>query len=119
MRWATAFADFDCAGREAGVAPLFCGFAGAVLRAGDVLLLAALLDVAALDVGGAALRAGALFVGVVFFDVLPLEEAISLAFVALRAGAFSAAERLMIGFGRAAVDFVDTVRLFPEDVEEF
>ena len=118
MRWATTFPDFDCAGREAVVAPLFCGFAGAVLRAGDVLLLAALLDVAALDVGGAALRAGALF-GVVFFDVLPLEEAISLAFVALRAGAFSAAERLMIGFGRAAVDLFDTVRLFPEDVEEF
>jgi hypothetical protein len=120
LRWATTFPDFDCAGREAGVALLFCGFAGAVLRAGDVLLLAAaLLDVAALEVGGAALRAGALFVGGVFFDVLPLEEAISLAFVALRAGAFSAAERLMIGFGRAAVDFVDTVRLFPEDVEGF
>jgi hypothetical protein len=84
-----------------------------------LLLATELLVVALLDVCAAALRAGALFAGVAFFDVLPLEEAISLAFVALRAGAFSAAARLMIGFARAAVDLVDTVRLFPEDVEEF
>jgi hypothetical protein len=58
---------------------------------------------------------GALFV--LFFDALPLEEAISFDFVALRAGAFSADERLAISAGRAA-DLLARVRLFPEDVED-
>jgi hypothetical protein len=116
LRWATTFADFDCAGRGAGRALLFCGLAGVDLRA-EVLFPAAVLEAAVLDAGAAALRAGTPFVAI-FFDVLLLDEAISLTFVALRAGAFSAAERLMIGFGRA-VDLLANERLFPEDVEEF
>jgi hypothetical protein len=116
LRWATDLAAFDCAEREAGGALRFCGLAGVALRA-EVLLAAAVLDAEVLDAGAAPLRAGALFV-TLFFDVLPLDEAISLTFVALRAGAFSAAERLMIGFGRAA-DLPANVRLFPEEVEEF
>jgi hypothetical protein len=110
------FAAFDCAGREAGRATFFCCFAGVDLDAAS-LFPAAGLEAAALDAGGAALRAGALFTD--FFDVLPLDEAVSPTFVALRAGAFSAAdERLVIGFGRAA-DLLPNVRLFPEDAGEF
>ena len=52
-----------------------------------------------------------------FFAVLLLEEAAPFDFVALRAGAFSAAERLVIGAGRA-LDLLPNVRLLPEEVEE-
>jgi hypothetical protein len=54
---------------------------------------------------------------VLFFAVLPLEEAAPFDFVALRAGAFSAAERLVIGAGRA-LDLLPNVRLLPVEVEE-
>ena len=112
MRSGVAFALFDRTGRAAGAAFLatfFCGFAGALLRAGD--LAGAALEVRAEAFFGN----GALFVA--FFAVFPLEEAISLDFVALRAGAFSADERLVIAAGRAA-DLLPSVRLFPEDVED-
>ena len=62
-----------------------------------------------------AFRTGVLLV--LFFAVLPLDEAATFDFVALRAGAFSAAERLAIGAGRA-VDLLPNVRLLPEEVEE-
>lgn len=71
---------------------------------------------AALDVfAGAALRDDTLLAA--FFVVLPLDAVTVLDFVALRAGAFSAAERLIIGLGRA-VDLLPNVRFFPEDVDE-
>jgi hypothetical protein len=111
LRSATDFAVFDRTGRAgAAFAIFFCGFAGADLRAVD-LVAAAVLDVRA----AAFFFGGALFA--VFFAVLPLEGAIPFDFVALRAGAFSAAERLMIGAGRA-VDLAASVRLFPEEVED-
>ena len=111
MRSATDFADFDRTVRAAalaGFAAFFCGLAGAVLRAVD---LAAGLEVRA----AAFFLTGALFA--LFFVALPLEEAISFAFVALRAGAFSAAERLTIGRAGRAVDLLANVRLLAEDVD--
>lgn len=111
MRSARDFADFDRAGRETGVALFFCGLAGADLRTGAVFLLLAVVLVARVP----AFRAGVLLA--LFFAGLPLEEAATFDFVALRAGAFSAAERLVIGFGRA-VDLLPNVRPFPEEVEE-
>ncbi|HYE66460.1 MAG TPA: hypothetical protein VD966_12810 [Pyrinomonadaceae bacterium] len=56
-------------------------------------------------------------VALFFFVVLPFAETVAPAFVALRAGAFSAVERLTIGLGRA--DFPANVRFLAEDVEEF
>jgi hypothetical protein len=112
LRSARVFA-FDRAGRAAvreEAAVFFCGLAGADLRA-TVLLLAAGLEVLVAFLCVEALRA------VVFFAVLALDETPPFDFVALRAGAFSAAERLMIGTGRA-LDLLPNVRLFPEDVEE-
>jgi hypothetical protein len=109
LRSGEDFAVFDRDGREAGCAAFFCAFTGVDLRA------VFLAGVAVLDVRVAALGAVALFA--LFFAVLPLEDAIPFDFVALRAGAFSAAERLWIDAGRA-VDLPATVRLFPEDVEE-
>ena len=109
MRSGEDFAVFDRDGREADVWAFFCAFTGVDLRA--VFLAAA----AGLDVRVAALCAGARFA--VFFVVLPLEDAIPFDFVALRAGAFSAAERLRIDAGRAA-DLPPRVRLFPEDDDE-
>ena len=110
MRSATDFADFDRAGRAGAFVTFFCLFAGADLRAVD-LVAAAVLEV----------RAVAFFCDdtlfALFFAVLPLEETISFDLVALRAGAFSAAERLTIGAGRAA-DLLPNVRPLAEDVEE-
>jgi hypothetical protein len=111
LRSASVFA-FDRAGREAAreaVAAFFCGLTGAALRT-VVLLLVAVLEVLVAVLCAEALRA-------VFFVVLALDEAPPFDLVALRAGAFSAAERLTSGFGRA-VDLLPNVRLFPEDVEE-
>ena len=111
MRSERGFAVFDRAGRETGAALFFCGLAGVDLRAVAVgLLLAAVLVVCV-----TAFLDGVLLM--LFFVVLLLEEAAAVDFVALRAGAFSAAERLVIGFGRA-VDLLPNVRFFPEDVEE-
>lgn len=63
--------------------------------------------------GGIFFAGGAGFAGFADFFILVLVEAAT-AFVALRAGAFFAGERLTIGLGRA--DLPVNARLFAEDV---
>jgi len=98
----------------AAVAALFLGClagAAAVLRAGDLVLAALFLAgaVALRRAGGAALFAFG-FAGLLLLAGLP-------DLVALRAGAFSVAERFTIGFGRAE-DLLANDRFFDEDPVE-
>jgi hypothetical protein len=86
-------------------------FAGAVLRAGDLLLAAAFLA------GTAGLRRAAPPPALFAFGLTCLLLAVGLLdLVALRAGAFSAAERFNIGLGRA--DLPANERFFDEDPVE-
>jgi hypothetical protein len=86
-------------------------FAGALLRVCGLLLAAAFLA------GTAGLRRAALPAALFGFGLTCLFLAAGLlVFVALRAGAFSAAERFNIGLGRA--DLPANVRFFDEDPVE-
>jgi hypothetical protein len=69
---------------------------------------------AAFDLEDEALALGALLA--LFFVDLALDETVTFDFVALRAGAFSALERLTIGFGRG--DLPAAVRFLAVDAEE-
>ncbi len=102
----------------AGETALFLGgFAGALLRVGDLLLAATFLvgtadlrRVAVTALFGFGLTCLLLATGLLDLAVGLLD------LVALRAGAFSAAERFNIGLGRA--DLLANERFFDEDTVE-
>jgi hypothetical protein len=118
--------DFDGAVRDfgAGVALFLCCFCACFAMGADFLMATLLLTVvpfaAERDLTGAAFFETALR-GVALLTVACLDLLVAFGagtvacdFVALRTGAFSAAERLVIGLGRA--DLVDNARLLAEDV---
>jgi hypothetical protein len=104
--------DFEIAGFETALlACFFAGAGAAILRAAGFVFAAAAtgrLPVVGFFLLEAALLAGiffavaAVFAGFADFLVLLLAGLVALTFVALRAGAFSAADRLTIGLGFAA-----------------
>jgi hypothetical protein len=108
----TFFPALDRSGRDAGVTLFVCCLAVAVDFWEFTLPFAFVFEAEEAE----ALRAGALLDP--FFGVLALDEVVAFDFVALRAGALSAAdERLTIGFGRA--DLAAIVRFFAVDAEGF
>ena len=112
MRAAVGFCCFPAEGRDFEVATAFflTGFAGVALRVAAGFRLR--VEAEALALVAVALRAGAPFADP--FALLPLVALPD--FVALRAGALSAAERFAKGLGRA--DLLPNARFFAEDVEE-
>ncbi|HEY0545887.1 MAG TPA: hypothetical protein VGC91_10960 [Pyrinomonadaceae bacterium] len=108
MAFETAFAACFFAGAGAGLR------AGVFALTGVARLTGAAFFGTTLFFGGVFFAGRAGFAGFADFFVLLLVEAAATAFVALRAGAFFAGERLTIGLGRA--DLPVNVRLFAEDV---